>query len=197
MCLVNLNIQQLLIVKAPWWQPRGGFYECKTQKPKLWSFKSKNPVYFCVFFACSGLRRIQICMNKWLEELYLEISGYPLIKEFDSFIQETFIDCPLCACLPRWCSGKKSACQRMRPGFSPWVGKIPWRRKWQPTPVFLPGKFCGQRGLVGYSLWGRKESDTTEHTHMYTHTHTHTHTHTQCTRHSAEAWKWEEIFISN
>ena len=44
----------------------------------------------------------------------------------------------------------------------PWVGKIPWRREWQPTPVFLPGKFHGQRSLVAYSLWGRKELDTTE-----------------------------------
>ena len=38
--------------------------------------------------------------------------------------------------------------------FNPWVRKIPWKRKWQPTPVFLPGKSHGQRGLVGYSLWG-------------------------------------------
>ena len=42
------------------------------------------------------------------------------------------------------------------PGFSPWVRKIPWRRKWQPTPVFLPGEFHGQRGLEGYSPWGHK-----------------------------------------
>ena len=45
---------------------------------------------------------------------------------------------------------------------SPWVRKIPWRRKWQPTPVFLPGEFHGQRSLAGYSPWGHKESDTTE-----------------------------------
>ena len=45
-----------------------------------------------------------------------------------------------------------------------------WRRKWQPTPVFLPGESHGQRGLVGYSLWGCKESDTTK---QLTHTHTH------------------------
>ena len=50
----------------------------------------------------------------------------------------------------------------MRPGFSPWIGRIPWRRTWQPTPVFLPGEFHGQRSLVGYSPWGRKESDMTE-----------------------------------
>ena len=49
-----------------------------------------------------------------------------------------------------------------RPGFDPWVGKIPWRRKWQSTPVLLPGKSHGQRSLVGYSPWGRKELDTTE-----------------------------------
>ena len=49
-----------------------------------------------------------------------------------------------------------------RPGFNPWVGKIPWRRKWQPTPVFLPGESHGRRSLVGYSPWVRKESDTTE-----------------------------------
>ena len=52
--------------------------------------------------------------------------------------------------------------------FDPWVGKIPWSRKRLPTPVFLPGKFHGQRSLVGYSPWGRKESDMTEHTaHIY------------------------------
>ena len=43
-----------------------------------------------------------------------------------------------------------------------------WRRKWQPTPVFLPGESHGQRGLIGYSLWGRKESDMTK---QLTHTH--------------------------
>ena len=52
-----------------------------------------------------------------------------------------------------------------RPGFDPWVGKIPWRRKWQSTPVLLPGKSHGERSLVGYSPWGRKELDTTERLH--------------------------------
>ena len=50
----------------------------------------------------------------------------------------------------------------MRRGFNLWVGKIPWRRKWQPAPVFLLGKFHGQRNLVGYSPWGHKDLDTTE-----------------------------------
>ena len=60
--------------------------------------------------------------------------------------------------------------QCRRPEFDPWVGKIPWRREWLPIPVFLLGEFHGERSLVGYSLWGRKESDTTE---RPTHTHTH------------------------
>ena len=55
-----------------------------------------------------------------------------------------------------------------RPGLNRWVGKIPWRRKWQPTPVSLPGESHGQRSLVGYSPWGRKESDTTERLHFHT-----------------------------
>ena len=47
-------------------------------------------------------------------------------------------------------------------GSIPWLGRFPWRRAWQPTPVFLPGESHRQRGLVGYSPWGHKESDKTE-----------------------------------
>ena len=67
---------------------------------------------------------------------------------------------------PGGASGKESANQCRRCEFDSWVGKIPWRRKRQPTPVFLPGEFHGQRRLVGYSPWGHKELDTTEHTHF-------------------------------
>ena len=49
-----------------------------------------------------------------------------------------------------------------RPGFDPWVGKIPWRRAWQPAPAFLPEKSHGERRLAGYSPCGHKELDTTE-----------------------------------
>ena len=49
-----------------------------------------------------------------------------------------------------------------RPGFDPWVRKIPWKRKWQPTLVFLPGESQGWGSLVGCHLWGHTESDTTE-----------------------------------
>ena len=61
---------------------------------------------------------------------------------------------------PRWLSSEESTCQCRR--FSPSVGKISWRRKWQPTPVFLPGECLGQRSPAGYSPQGRKESDTPE-----------------------------------
>ena len=50
----------------------------------------------------------------------------------------------------------------MRPSFNPWVGKIPWRRAWQPTPVFLPRESLGQRSLVGYTPQGCTELDTTK-----------------------------------
>ena len=62
-----------------------------------------------------------------------------------------------------------SACQSRRHGFDPWVRKTPRSRKWQPTPIFLPGKSHGQRSLAGYSPWGQKESATTEW--LSTHTH--------------------------
>ena len=60
--------------------------------------------------------------------------------------------------------------------FDPWVGKILWRREWQPSPVFLPRELHGQRNLVGYSTRCCKESDMTE---WPIHTHTHTHTESQ------------------
>ena len=71
--------------------------------------------------------------------------------------------------LPRCQSGKESACQCRRckrHGLCPWVGKIPWRRKWQTTPVLLPGESHGQRSLTGYSPLGCRESDMTEYPHI-------------------------------
>ena len=65
--------------------------------------------------------------------------------------------------LPRWLSGKESACPYRRCGFDPWIRKMPWRRKWQPIPIFLPGESYGQSSQAGYSPQGFKESDMTEH----------------------------------
>ena len=67
--------------------------------------------------------------------------------------------------LPWWLRWQSICLQCGRPEFDPWVGKISWRRKWQPTPVFLPGESHGWRSLVGYSPWCRKESDTTDQFH--------------------------------
>ena len=66
--------------------------------------------------------------------------------------------------LPQGLSGKESACNAGDAegvGSIP-AGKVPWRRKWQPTPVVLPAKSHGQRSLTGYSPWGRQEADNTE-----------------------------------
>ena len=71
--------------------------------------------------------------------------------------------------MAQWVKNPPARKGHRRRSFSSWVGKIPWRRKWQPTPVFLPGQPHGQRSLVGYSPWGHKELDTTE---QLTHTHT-------------------------
>ena len=55
---------------------------------------------------------------------------------------------------PWWLNGKESTCWCRKHGFNPWTGKILWSRIWQPTPVFLPGEFHGQRSLVSCSPWG-------------------------------------------
>ena len=60
-----------------------------------------------------------------------------------------------------WLNVKETTCQWGRCRFNPWVSKIPWRRKWQPTPVFLPGKSHKQRCLVGYSPTGRRDLEMT------------------------------------
>ena len=57
---------------------------------------------------------------------------------------------------------KNTPANAKRCRFDPWVGKTPWRRKWQPSPVFLPGKSHGQRSLAGYHPWGHNELYTTE-----------------------------------
>ena len=68
---------------------------------------------------------------------------------------------------PGGSDGKESAFNAGDLGSIPGIGKIPWRRKWQPTLVLLPGKFHGWRSLTGYSPWDRKESDMTEYLTSY------------------------------
>ena len=71
----------------------------------------------------------------------------------------------MCGGFPGGTGGKEPTCQcrrRKRCGFDPWVGKIPWKKAWLPTPVFLPRESHGQRSLMGYSPKGLKELDKTE-----------------------------------
>ena len=107
-------------------------------------------IYICV---CDSLLGIYI----FVSILYIYIFFFSLFPHIGYYI--------ILIGLPRWLSGKESACQcrsHRRRGFDPWVRKIPWKRKWWPTPVFLPGKSRGQLSLMGYSPWGLKESDMTE-----------------------------------
>ena len=83
--------------------------------------------------------------------------------------------CPIALCkgmlyihlgFPGGSDGKASAYNAGDQGLIPGLGRFPWRRKWQPTPVPLPGKFHGLRSLVGYSPWCRRELDMTERLHF-------------------------------
>ena len=110
----------------------------------------KNPVHFLPFEFWKNHLEFSIMIIRWLR-VYIFIQGFR-IGQFYSFIKGKNQEKEWR--LPRWLSGKESVCQCRRPRFNPWVRKIPWRRKWQPISVFLPGKSHGQRGLVGYSPWG-------------------------------------------
>ena len=102
------------------------------------------------------------CVALCLKEL-TELSNFRLIGDLG---------------LPRWLSDKETNClcrRQMGLDFDPLVGKILWRRKWQPTPAFLPEKLHELSSLACYSPWDHKESDTTERLNVPAHTHTHTH----------------------
>ena len=83
----------------------------------------------------------------------------PLSKGFSRQEYWSGLLCPS-PCLSH--EGSLNGVKCRRPGLDPWVGKISWRREWQPTPVFLPGESLGQKSLEGCSPWGCKEADTTE-----------------------------------
>ena len=84
------------------------------------------------------------------------ISHHCLLIENGEVKYGSFLLLPTAAGLPRWCGGKESACPSRRHGFDPWVRKFPWRRKWQPTSVFLPEKSHAQRSLANCSAWGHR-----------------------------------------
>ena len=95
---------------------------------------------------------------KW--NCHYSLTSFILYQKLDDWNTRSLVFEPDGASL--WLRGLRVHLRCRRPWFDHWVRKIPWRREWQPTPVFLPGEFCGQRSLVGYSPWGPKESGTTE-----------------------------------
>ena len=130
------------------------------------SYASLPRVYYCLQW--------DVCSNKALP-MYFDYIDCFLIECWEFLIDcgcKTLIWHVICKyqVFPGGASGKESACQyrrRKSHGFDPWVGKILWSRKWKPILVFLPGKFHGQRNLMGYNPGGCKELYMTEHTHIY------------------------------
>ena len=108
-----------------------------------------------------GLQRVRwtgLFLNQLTQNLHF---NRILIHNWASQVALVVRNLPEC----RFINAEDIACslpQSMGDGFHPWVRKIPWKREWQPTPVFLPGEFHRQRNLVGYSLWDGKEAGTTE-----------------------------------
>ena len=103
------------------------------------------------FLVVQRLKRLPAIQDTWVLSLGWED---PLEKEMAT--HSSILG------LPWWLRWQRICLQHRRPRFSPWMRKIPWRRAWQPIPVFLPGESHGQRSLVGCSPWGPKESDMTE-----------------------------------
>ena len=134
---------------------------------------------WCIIFIFEIMAKLAICLPYFKESILLYVYPTTLTVSFrpkqcfplrlGRILELPFSD-PL-HMLPRWLSGKESTCKYQRLRFNPWVGEIPWSKKWQPTPVFLPGYSHGQSSLADYSSWGPKESDMTEHAHV------------QCARH--------------
>ena len=119
-------------------------------------------------------RSIQVIDQYGEVAVFKEFNGRTMVCIFPVSVEARGLEFLMCGirlilvfiqAFPGDASGKELTCQYRRCKrcrFNPSVGKIPWRKKWQPTPVLLPGESHGQRSLMGYGPWGRKESDTTE-----------------------------------
>ena len=137
--------------------------ECDTEKPGEWMLLEKRHLSPCSTHGCHTPRFVNSMLSAKLNKTGQgrRAAKDELIREHDqsknlnlSKLQET-------ADFPGGASGKEYArqCRRHQSyRFDPWVGKIPWRRAWHPTPGFLPRQSHGQRSLAGYRPWGRRES---------------------------------------
>ena len=125
-----------------------GFLLTLTSVPRLWDWKAR--VWILGYFFTATGKSLKLSIN---EDNNTCLRGITITKSTrTSLVAQTV---------------KVSACNAGDPGSIPGAGKIPWRRKWQPTPVFLPGESNGWRSLVGYNPWGHKESDRTEWLHFH------------------------------
>ena len=107
-------------------------------------------VFSPIIFPQIQLKNYTIFLRqKYLDSMNLNLISFYHINTFLNTSEE----------LSRWPSGKESSCQCRRYRFNPWVRKVPWRRKWQTTPVFLHGKSHGQRSLEGYSPRSDRRND--------------------------------------
>ena len=134
-----------------WWY-------CLEQLPELEKSLGKNSTFLRMLPRSFFSRCLSLHIFFKIYILKDTISYIPLIIHFNVSLSLILNKFNHLNGLPRWLSGKESACHCKRHRFNPWVGKIPWRRIWQPTPVSLPGKRRGQRSLVGYSLVGIRKS---------------------------------------
>ena len=114
-----------------------------------------------------GARCHCICFLNIVFKPAFSLSSFTFIKKLFISSSFSFIRVVLSAWASLMAQRLKCLPAMWETGFDPWVEKIPWRRKWQPTPVFLPGESHGRRSLVGYSPRGRKESNTTERLHFH------------------------------
>ena len=179
---------RILAWRIPWTEEPGGLQSMGSQRVRHdWSDLAHTHVR--MFFPLCGTPSSDMCHLEAEHGTVLFI--HPL-----SFVWIECL-CPPKTC--RWYSSKESACRCRRCkrwGFDPWVRKIPWRRKWQPTPVFLLGNPT-DRGPWQATVHGIAESDTTEWLSTCTraHTHTHTHTYTICVLNPNASvwWLWEVI----
>ena len=131
---------------------------CAPQKDKLRS-SSRWYLWSAFYVPCTSCAWSRLILSTTLVKCgYYYYPTLPMKKWKHREVKELYTSSSR---LSWWLSGKESACKCRRRRFDPWVGKIPWRRKQQPTPVFLPEKSLGQRSLAGYSPWCHKESDMT------------------------------------
>ena len=144
-------------------------WSCEFKENHLWQLqKLQHPQTFILLEKCVSFHQIFWCARNHSKEVwkYPNCSWHISIP-FNSFRLPQLSERMLYKRnfffffnVPRWLSGKESTCLCKRRGFGSWVSKILWRRKWQSTPIFLPGKSHGQRRLVGYSPMGLQKSQT-------------------------------------